>query len=205
MQRLQPPRPAQLRRRRHRRLTPHSDLAAQLLLRPAAAKAAAPAPRATASQTRAHTRTEDINTVLSLSAGFLACAQCSATQQRQPESFHKPPGGVRPPGGGGSSMAFRADRAAFQPRGARAGVPPGLPGGAHAGTRTLARPRHLARHLHNHTHTRTKDTNADQSPSLGLVNGGFWVHAQHSARQRQTESFRKPPGVGALVVVGVRK
>ena len=99
-------------------------------------------------------------------------------------------------------MAFFADRAAFQPRGGRAGVPPVLPGG---GTGTLARPRHLARHLHNHTHTRTRteDTNTDLPPSRGLVNGGFWVCAQCSATQRQPESFHKPPRVGALVVVGM--
>ena len=66
---------------------------------------------------------------------------------------------------------------------------------AHARTGTLARPR-----PHLHTRTRTEDTTADLPTSLGLVNGGFLVCAQHSARRRQPESFRKPPGGCALVV-----
>ena len=60
---------------------------------------------------------------------------------------------------------------------------------AHARTGTLARPR-----PHLHTRTHTEDTTADLPPSLGLVNGGFWVCAQHSARQRNWNQSINPRG-----------
>ena len=70
---------------------------------------------------------------------------------------------------------------------------------AHARTGTLARPRPRPR-PRPHTHTRTNDTNTDLPPSLGLVNGGFWVCAQHSATEREPDSLHTSPGWGALSV-----
>ena len=73
-------------------------------------------------------------------------------------------------------------------KGERAGVPPGLPAGG-ASTHAAAS---APAHAHAHTH-RTETPNTVLPPSVGIVNGGFWVCAQGSATQRQPESFHKPP------------